>query len=129
MPLRALALAWAALVLIGMLIPRGAGVPLPAGGYDKLGHGLAFAPLAALLAGSFVAQGWPRGRVLVVTLAMTIGYGILTELAQGFVPGRVASLPDILADAVGAALGGAPVAFFTPPVEANDVETSSPANQ
>ncbi len=129
LPLRRATVACAVVILVATLIPRGAGLPLPAEGYDKLGHALAFGVQAALLAACFTAQGWGRGRILVVTLAMTVGYGILTEALQEFVPGRVGSLHDVMADAAGAALGGAPVVFFASLVETNNDETASPADE
>ena len=34
-----------------------------------------------------------------------VGYGVMTELIQIFVPGRGASIEDLVADSIGAGLG------------------------
>jgi VanZ family protein len=41
-------------------------------------------------------------RTSIVGLVATVGYGLLDELHQSFVPGRVASLVDVASDASGA---------------------------
>jgi VanZ family protein len=38
-------------------------------------------------------------------VALTLGYGITDEIHQMFVPGRIASVADILADITGGMLG------------------------
>jgi len=46
----------------------------------------------------------PNARVL-AAFAITAGYGVLDELHQSFVPGRYASVADVLLDLAGAMLG------------------------
>lgn len=75
-------------------------------GSDKLLHVAAYAVLAsaALVA---VPDGLRRRRPCRVALTVSLFsflYGISDELHQSFVPGRDASLPDVAADAAGAAL-------------------------
>mgnify|MGYP001180919595 CR=1 FL=1 len=70
-------------------------------------HNLAHVPAYALLAASWhVALGAPRGRrgALLIGL-LTVGYGVLDEWHQSFVPGRQCSAGDVLRDALGAAVG------------------------
>ncbi|WP_310734357.1 VanZ family protein [Ideonella livida] len=64
---------------------------------DKVRHAAAF------VAFWWMARrcGWPAPRVLAVLLA----YGVAIEVGQAFTPGRDPSLGDVLADAVGLALG------------------------
>ena len=63
---------------------------------DKLGHTLAFALLALLVHASWPDRkfDWRLGLPLV-------GYGLAIECFQHFIPNRVFSLLDLLADATG----------------------------
>jgi VanZ family protein len=81
--------------------------PLPADVSDKSAHTLAYAGLAVLvvraLGGGLPARvGW---RLAGLSVAITVGYGISDEIHQMFVPGRMADLHDVYADAAGAVLG------------------------
>jgi VanZ family protein len=67
-------------------------------GWDKSNHLLAFATL--MLSGRL---SWQR-RPSLLALAL-LAYGGLIELAQTQVPGRDGEWPDLLADALGLALG------------------------
>lgn len=75
--------------------------PGVSGGWDKWNHLLAFAVLSSL-----ATLGWTtahrRHRVVAAGL---VGYGVLIEVVQAFVPGRSAELADVVADAAGIALG------------------------
>jgi len=69
------------------------------------GHLLAFATLAGL---SLVALAWgrrPRLRDALVALAIAVGYGLLDEFHQSFVPDRNGRLDDVVTDAIGALIG------------------------
>lgn len=70
-------------------------------GWDKLNHVLAFAALA--FCAQHAAQGsrWPAP----AWQGLVFAWGVLIELAQTQVPGRHGEWPDLLADAVGMALG------------------------
>src|SRR5690606_18555072 len=76
---------------------------LPAGS-DKVAHFGAYAVLAALLtlATGKTMVGW----------VLAVAYGITDEIHQAFVPGRFASVGDLVADALGAALGAGLVAYL-----------------
>lgn len=90
------------LVLLLIAVSFLALAPAPSGqwsaGSDKLNHVLAFAALAA--SGSL---GFPdaRGRLVLALL----GFGVLIELLQSFTPSRMAGAGDLLADAMGVAIG------------------------
>ena len=81
--------------------------PLPSGLSDKPAHALAYVGLACLVARALAGGLPPRMTRMdvVVGLALTILYGASDELHQWFVPGRSADVADVLADAVGAAVG------------------------
>lgn len=68
--------------------------------WDKAGHVLAYAALAA--AGGIGYRG--QRSLFLVGLALLL-LGAALELAQSFLPDRIASLQDILANAIGIALG------------------------
>ncbi len=86
-------------------------VPSPPNlGYDVLHNG-AHIVAYGLLAGSFLLSGLvgptlaigPRWWPLLSVVAST-AYGVVDELHQSYVPGRVCSFGDLLSDASGAAL-------------------------
>lgn len=96
---RAGALIVAGVIAVIALIPGHAGPPTLIG-WDKLDHASAFAALTVL-----ARCGWP-GRARLGPALVLFGYGIAIELAQGTTAvGRVASVSDIAANAVGIALG------------------------
>lgn len=85
--------------------------PIPAlfrGWSDKVLHALLYAPLAVLW--GLVFQGSPWRRAL-WGWAVAGLFGLTDELHQGFVPGRVASLWDWVADLLGAAAGAGALAW------------------
>jgi VanZ family protein len=63
---------------------------------DKLGHILAFVILAFLLDFSFPASSYNLSKILPL-----LAYGILIEIVQYFLPHRMFSLLDLLADGGG----------------------------
>ena len=77
--------------------------------WDKLAHATVFAVLTALLA--LALQGKPPhpgarwalrpGAALAVAAVLAGAVGVADELHQATLPGRVAGLDDLLADAVG----------------------------
>ena len=69
-------------------------------GWDKLNHACAFATLAGAACFSLRSA---RGRPM--ALLALLAYGGLIEIAQTFVPGRNGEWSDLLADAVGIAIG------------------------
>lgn len=78
---------------------------------DKLFHAAAWALLAALIALGARARGWRPRAILALAIALAIAYGVVDELHQSTVPGRDASLLDLVADAVGAVVGSAGAAY------------------
>ena len=70
-------------------------------GWDQLNHVLAFAALAFCAQQAARGSRWPAPAWQGCVLA----WGVLIELAQTQVPGRHGEWPDLLADAVGMALG------------------------
>jgi len=100
---------WAPVLAYMALIFAASSVPsppsLPGANMDKVVHVLVYAGLSALVVRA-LAGGW-RGKVTagVAALAalLSAAYGATDELHQYFVP-RDATLLDLVADAVGAAL-------------------------
>ena len=77
-------------------------IPPSVAGLDKLLHGLAYGVLAYLVSHASASfQIISFRRVLLVT-ALVAAYGVTDEVHQSFVPGRDASLWDIVADGAGA---------------------------
>jgi len=105
---RLLPLALAVVILAASLVPGGGGGAtggtVGAIGVDKLLH---FGGYALLTAVSLAALRARSARtVLAVALLVTV-FGGVVELLQGPVPGRSVSTLDLVADALGALVGGA----------------------
>ena len=83
-------------VLVLALMPTD--MPMPSTGWDKSNHLLAFSVMALL-----GRRAYP-GRTMGV-LAGLLAYGALIEVLQSFTPNRSADWHDLVADAVGLALG------------------------
>lgn len=78
-------------------------------GWDKLNHLAAFISLAVCAWRGF-GSAHPRPESRRGGLALTtalLAYGLLIEVVQGFVPGRSAEAQDLMADALGIAIGWA----------------------
>jgi VanZ family protein len=67
---------------------------------DKVGHCLAYLVLSLQL---FLLSSSRNGRINLALVAL--GYGLLMEILQGFVPNRDPSFYDILANSTGVLLG------------------------
>jgi len=89
-------LASVAAVLVMSLAP--AGVELPTTGWDKTNHLAGFAVLAIL-------GNWAYGSRTTTVMAALLAYGALIEVLQSFTTYRTAEWGDLLADAMGIALG------------------------
>lgn len=105
-------LRWGAVVVWAALIFLQSSLPDPPGSSsldwlhaDKVAHAVTYGVLAALLA-------WAGGPFALAWL-LAVLYGVTDELHQVWTPGRDPDALDLLADAVGAALGAAAVAFLT----------------
>lgn len=68
---------------------------------DKMAHLLVFGVLGLLLAFSLTPPAVATWRRLFLITAFVTAYGVTDELHQYFVPGREASIWDVLADGVG----------------------------
>ena len=79
---------------------------IPAG-TDKTLHLLAYFGLAVLVLRAVAGRLPVRLdlRTVAIGMLITVGYGVCDEVHQMFVPGRVADLSDVLADAAGAFSG------------------------
>jgi VanZ family protein len=115
-----LALIYTALIVFASLFPfdgwRAQGIdplvfllaPLPPPywtGFDITTNVVGYAPLGFLLVLALLRSGWPRGAVLVATLAGTL-LSLSMEFLQIYLPRRVPSNLDLLLNAAGT-LGGA----------------------
>ena len=70
-------------------------------GWDKLNHTAAFCALAVVWRLAFPGNAWRWVQLAAGLMAL----GVAIEVAQLFVPGRQADAADLLADALGAAVG------------------------
>ena len=93
-------------IFIGSSIPEPPPIP---GGTDKPLHLSAYLGLAVVVVRA-VAGGLPRrigAGTAAIAIVITVGYGVTDEVHQMFVPGRLAEVYDLLADALGAIAGTA----------------------
>lgn len=100
---------WAGVLVVAAVIfyfsvldaVKGGEVPL----WDKQLHFVAYAGLT--VAAAYATAVWRRTapRRAVVVLLAVLGYGLGIELIQGTLPGRDYSSVDLLANAIGVALG------------------------
>ena len=98
--------AWAMMGLIFVLSSMSELPPTPGGVDDSVAHALAYAVLAALLLRGLTGARWRGMRVGAAWRAVLLAtlYGVTDEVHQRFVPGRVAEVSDLVADAFGAAV-------------------------
>lgn len=74
---------------------------------DKVLHALLYAPLGALFNRMFHELQWPQATAVrvVISILLTVLYGVGDEIHQAFVPGRTPSPADAAADFTGALIG------------------------
>ncbi len=106
------ALLWAAFILYICILP---GDELPDIDFweinieDKLAHVGVFGILSIFLVWGNSKREMARyktSKSVIFTLLIGLSFGVATEAIQGyFIPSRFASISDVIADAVGAALG------------------------
>lgn len=97
---RALTVAWMALIFF---LSSRSDVPAPdlLWQQDKVFHLFLFGVLGLLLAFSFTPPAVATWRRVLLVTALVTAYGIMDEMHQFFVPGRDASIWDVLADVFG----------------------------
>lgn len=96
---------WALVILISSLFPTSE-VPTVTWPYaDKVMHFGIYAVLAVLMLRGFALYNINHMQGYIFTLILGMGYGILMELVQLFVPGRQADVFDIMANTMGLACG------------------------
>ena len=101
--------------LPGSLLPK----VKPALGLDKVAHLLMYLAFAFCCLWGYRKPYRERGttyrrKACLLTMAIGIGYGALTEVMQEcLIPGRVGSVYDGLADLIGSLLGVALFVFFS----------------
>jgi len=101
----AMAIGWSVVIYILSSQP-GLGVPPLLFGQDKLLHALVFGILGFLLAGALVpAANQARKRHILMAVGLVATYGVLDEIHQHFVPGRMPDVFDVMADIGGGILG------------------------
>ena len=109
-PLFLLTLSYAALLALVSLLPSGTAAP---GGWDTFMsptmqnclHLPAYAILVGLVLASASGQMKTERRIAAAAIAASLAFGILLEWFQQFVPGRCASLTDLVSNAMGVAFG------------------------
>lgn len=90
------------------------GVSIPAGGLDKILHIAEYAVLGFILARAVAgpSKNITAAKLIFITFGISTLYGLSDEFHQYFIPCRVASVSDLLADAAGGFLGAVIFALF-----------------
>ena len=83
---------------------QGYTLPMLVQNSDKIVHTIFYIPLAFLLYFALKHSGVKKN-VFLLTVALTILYGISDEYHQRYVPNRISSAGDVIADSLGAFLG------------------------
>ena len=83
-------------------------VTIPFDAPDYYAHGAAYAVLGFLLTRALAGGRWAAMTLRLALLATVLAtlYGVSDEFHQSFIPGRTATLGDLVADGVGALAGG-----------------------
>jgi VanZ family protein len=110
-----LAWGWTALVLALMWLPSVKSPPSFLGELtDKAGHLGVFGVLSALWLRA-LHNGDSPAHALRIALVGGLAFSLVTELGQGFVPGREVALGDLVANWLGVGLGSAVAAYSLRP--------------
>jgi VanZ family protein len=82
-------------------------VTIPFDAPDYYAHGAAYAGLGFLLTRALAGGQLAAMTLRLALIATVLGtlYGVSDEFHQSFVPGRMATLSDVIADGVGALVG------------------------
>jgi VanZ family protein len=101
------AIVWSLTVVVLTLIP-GEQIPnVPIFGIDKLVHVFIFGLMMTLTAAGLYKSSLYTSikKPILIAVVYSLGFGIIIEFIQPFIPGRSFSLFDILANVMGVALG------------------------
>jgi VanZ family protein len=80
--------------------------------FDVIVNIVAYAPLGMLVCRHFLQQGSTHRAAIVKAIAFGAAFSVTMETAQLFIPGRISSVYDAIANTLGAALGA--LAFAEP---------------
>ena len=101
----ALAIGWAGVIYF-LSSQTGLDVPPLFPGEDKVAHALVFGILGFLVAGALLPVVHQTGkRHIFMAIGLVAAYGVLDEIHQHSVPGRMPDVLDVLADISGGILG------------------------
>ncbi len=94
-------------IAITFVVSHQPAVVIPFGAPDYVAHAINYAILAVLLIWARASGDWPAITMPVIASAVGLAVllGISDEFHQSFIPGRTATVSDVVADAVGAVLG------------------------
>jgi VanZ family protein len=106
----------------GSLITPGVGIsgrlleffPRP---FSEFSHVPAYGLLTWLLASGLRGREWPRGVALCVAVQAALVFGIWMEVFQGFVPGRIVEMGDVLMNAMGIGVASLLIGFRLLPID------------
>lgn len=99
-------LGYMGLLYVGAIIVPGDGIvgklmSLVPSSLWNLAHAPAYGILAVLLILLLKSRGWPSSYTFPVAAAAALVFGLWTEVLQGSIHGRQASLEDLLVDGIG----------------------------
>jgi len=98
------AVVWAALIYYLSSLP-GSTFPSPFAYADKVFHLGMYAVLGYLVARALGCSGRAGRVIMMLALLLCLIYGVSDEIHQSFIPDRVPSVTDIVADVFGSVLG------------------------
>lgn len=89
-------------------------VVIPFGAPDYAAHAVNYGVMAALFVWALAGGEWSKmaAPLILPAVVLAVLYGISDEFHQSFIPGRDASVRDVLADAAGAAAGACAAAVL-----------------
>lgn len=109
------AIIWGVILAFLMLLPQDAFPESKLLSYDKLAHIAVFALLSVLVATGFLLKSNNQEYKTIhrtKTLTICVVYGLVLEILQQFVPGRMSDIYDLLANLIGVLLGVIVFTFF-----------------
>ncbi len=95
---------WVALTFIVSHQPV---VVIPFGAPDYVAHAINYGVLCVLLIWALASGDWPTltASLILSAVCLAVILGVADEFHQSFIPGRDATVRDVIADAVGAIAG------------------------